>query len=730
MARGGASRGWERGAGRRRQGPVLALAALVALAAAAPAAAGDLSGRADLTYAWDDLGATSSDYLRQVYWLDYRRQVSQPITYRLSLRYQDDRGTTEAAGRRTPLRLQALAPTASLDYRLESFGLTASWRRTDERFLDAADDRYHARVIERLGGAVWLAPFPDGDVTVAADRLAFRSAEVDTSDDRLGVTFRYGTGAFRLVDENRLQRFEDGRTGLSRTSMGPRLTVGYGRTFGEAGSLSAQYLLDWFRNEQEVRTGAAASVAVEVQPAAGLYAQDDLPIDTAPLPPLPALVDRVFDAPAGVSLGPGGVSFQNLGLDLGRFEAVDELRVHVRGAGGAPVPFGGSITWSAYTSQDGLRWAPVDGVTALFTEGMSAWQVTFPPVSARFVKVVNFGVNTVETQVTELQAFVHEAFQPGAPRRSSSLRQGLGLSLASRPWRLVQLAVTARANADAVTPPGAARRWTSDLSALASASAGPFGPFLLGAAQGVTTARQPFGFSQTSVTSAASVRWQPLERLTAVAEGRRAEDRIRAILDVRTVTTGASLSSGLGLLEALRASVQAGFNRQEIEGGGVTWYLTASGQLAAALRRDLDLVLDANAQRTLARRGDTSAQLEVPLIRILVYERYTAEARWHPGPQLALVARIGWSAAEAQGGLLQSYRASWAPFPGGAVQLAFDYAEEVDPLTGRSLRRLAASPRWTINRHASLELDYNMVRGTGSLPVRQQNLFLTFSLRL
>lgn len=726
----GGENGWGGGAGRRRPRLAPALLLVGALAAAPPASAGDLSARADLAYAWDDLGATSSDYLRQVYWLDYRRQVAQPITYRLSLRVQDDRGTTLAAGRRTPLRLQALAPTGSLDYRLEAFGLSASYRRNDERFLDPADDRYHARVIERLGGAVWLQPFADGDVTVAADRLAFSSAEVDTTDDRLGVTFRHGSEAFRLVDENRLQRFVDGRTGLSRVSLGPRLTVGWARTFGEAGSVSAQYLVDWFVNEQEVRAAAGASVATEVQPVAGLHLQDDLPIDTPPMPALPALVDRVFDAPAGVSLGPTGASFENLGLDLGRFTAVDELRVHVRGAGGTPVPFGGAITWSVYSSQDGLRWAPVDGVTALFTEGMSAWQVTFPAVTARFVKAVNFGVNTVETQVTELQAFVHELFQAGAPRRSSSLRQGLGLSVTGRPWRRVQLALTAQGNADAVSPPGASRRWTTDLSSQASAAVGPFGPFLLGAAQGFTAARQPFGFSQASVTSTGTVRWQPLERLAATVEARRVEDRIRAILDVRTVTTGASLGSSLGVLEALRASLQAGFNRQEIAGGGLTWYLTASAQVAAGLRRDLDLVLDASAQRTLARRGDTSAQLEVPLIRILTYERYTAEARFHPGPQLALVARVGWSAAEERGGLLQSYRASWAPFPGGAVQLAFDYAEEIDPLTGRSLRRLAASPRWALNRYATLELSYNMVRGTGSLPVRQQNLFLTFSVRL
>jgi len=332
---------------------------------------------------------------------------------------------------------------------------------------------------------------------------------------------------------------------------------------------------------------------------------------------------------------------------------------------------------------------------------------------------------------TELQAFLHETFQPNVPRVSSSVRQLVAVNLAGKPLAWLALGLSGQLNADALTGiRGGAPRWSTDLTGRASAACGPFGPWTFDASQSFTRAAQPLGFSQTSLATAASTRFQPIERLSAGLEGRRSEDRVASTTSVRTVTHGATASTQLGILETLRASASLGYNRQDIEDGGTTSYLTGTGQARAQLRRDLELSLEASLQRTLARQGDTSAQEFFPLLRILAYQRYTAEVRWRPSQQLDLMARAGWSEAGERGGLAQSYRAGWQPFPGGAVQLSFDYSEDIDPLSGRSLRRFGAAPRWSINRHASLELSYNLVRGTGDLPVRQQNLYLTFSLKL
>jgi len=721
--------------------PALALAlglTLPALLLPAPAPAGDLSARADLALARDETTVSESEYFRQVYFLDYRRQVSQPIAYRLSLRYQDDRGDTQAGGERFRLRSRVLAPTAGFDWRLDDFAFSLTWRRNDEATYDRLLGRDVSRVVERLSLATWFRAFEGGEVDLLADRLSYASAAVSTEDERFGVNFRYGLDRFRVANENRLQYFLDRRTGLARTSMGPRLMLAYARGFGATGAVSSQYTVDYFRSEQELKAGEATVVATEVQPvAAGLWLVDDLPLDTPPLTQVPALVDRAFEVGAGLSLGPADPVFQNIGLDVGRVVPLDELRLHVRGATGAPVPPVADLGWRVYSSLDGLRWSQVDGATSAFSADLSAWQVTFPPVTARYFKLVSFGRYAVEVVVTELQGFLHETFQPNAPRVSSSVRQSLTLSVTGRPLAWLSLAATGQANADALSSSlGGRPRWTTDATGQVSAVCGPFGPWLLEATQGVTMARQPLGISQDSLVTSAAVRYQPLERLGAALEARRAQDHLTSsvlvggVTSVQTVTHGVTLSSQAVFLEALRGSAQLGANRQDIDGGGSTTYLSGSGQLMAGLLRELDLSLEANLQRTLSRQGDTSAQAAFPILRVLTYQRYTAEARYHPSVQLSLSARLGWSESDTRGGLVQSYRTAWQPFPDGAVQLYFDYSEDVDPLSDRTLRRFSAAPRWAVNRSAFLELSYNLVRGTGELPVRQQNLYLTFSLKL
>lgn len=731
--RGGRERcGEERPARALRGAAFLALATLPAWPLLPRAA--DLTGRADLTAAQDEAVSSSSEYLRQVYTLDYRRQVSLPISFRLGLRYQDDRGSSVAGVEESRIRSRVLAPTASLDYRLESFGLLLSYRLNDEERIDPDTGATLARSIERWAGSVRAQVVEGGDVALAADRLGFSSATRRTIDDRVGLTFRYTTPAFRLQNENRIQRFEDDRTGFTRISMGPRITAAYSRSFGNGWALAAQYLVDYFRTEQEARSSVPVTIPTEILLAGGLYVLDDLPLDTDPMTPEPRLVDRGFDASAGVSLGPvPGTSFHNLAVDLGRVLSADELRVHVRSATGAPVPFGGPVSFAAYSSQDGLRWAAADGPATSFDPDLSAYVVTFAPVAARFFKVVSFGVNTVDTLVTELQCFVHETFQPDETLVSSAVRQGLGLVLSAKPWPRVSLGYSGQLNADALSPYRGERTWSTDTSNALHAQLGPFGPYRLEARQTHTWARQPRGFSQSSLASAALARFQPIARLELGLDARRTEDRVErelpTRLSIRSVTWAASLESRVALYESLSLSASAGVNRQSLAGGGTTDYLIGGLRAEARLRRDLDLRLDVTAQRVFSRRGDTSAQLAFPLLRVTGYELYVAEATYRPSAQLSLMARAGYAVSGATDGIVQVYRASWLPFPGGAVQLAFDYGEEIDPLTGQSFRRASASPRWDVNRHAVLQLSYNMVRGSGALPVRQESVYVTLTLK-
>ena len=275
------------------------------------------------------------------------------------------------------------------------------------------------------------------EARLSADRLAYADSGtgLDTTDDRAGLQFLYSRGALRIVESNQVQRFVNGGNGLARTTVGPRLTIEDARPLGNGWLLTYAYRVDYSRTEQEVFGTVSGFAEVEVPPVAGLYVNTDLPLDTSstPMNSDPALVDRNFTDGAGIQLGLAGASFQNVGVDMGRFVPLDLLRIHVRNGAGAPVPFGGPVTWTMYSSADGVRWAPIDGAASFFDVSTSAYLVQFPATSARYFKAVNFGVNTIETIVTELQAFATQAAPPGRPQVSSATLQGFSLSLSGRP---------------------------------------------------------------------------------------------------------------------------------------------------------------------------------------------------------------------------------------------------------------------------------------------------------
>lgn len=712
----------------------LAWAVGVALAAGGvPAGAEDLTGRAELTYGQDQGRNASSEYFRQIYLLNFRHLVAPPTSYQLKLRFRDDRGTLWSVGEKDDLRYRLLEPSAGLDHRLDDFGVSLTWRRNEERTLLADTGEYLERTIQRFSGSLYVRPFERGEVALFGDRLSFGAVSVNTLDQRGSLGFRYTGETLRLLSDLRVQRLDDHVAQATRLSVGPRIVATYARSLGPRNSLSAHYVLDYFLTQQDSLSGTPVTVPVEVDHAAGLFIRDDVPIDTDPMFAEPRLVDRVYDVSAGVSLGPGGFSFNNLGLDMGRFVTVDQLRVHVRDAAGSPVALGGPITWTAYSSQDGLRWAELAGATAAYSVELSAYSVTFPATSARYFKVVNFGVTTVECFVTELQPLAIETFQPYTTRRSQSLRQSASLSMLATPADKLVVNVTGLLNADLVTPERGAQRWLTDGTVSATAKLGPYGDFLYALGQTYAIAREP-AETQNTWTSSASVRFQPVERYDSTFEVRASGQHFARIAPApsgSTVDYGASLGNRFEPYDTLRFGVGMGAGRQEFDGGATTDYVTGSAHVHADLRRDLQLRLQSTVERLVNRFGEPSeAQRNLPLVQIVPYQIHTAEGRYHPNAQLGLEGRVGYVSTEGGEGVIEGFRVTWNPFPGGSVHFAFDYSQDFDPLTGRKFERLSATPRWEINRHASLLLSYNDVRANGSTPTRQETLYLTFTMSL
>jgi hypothetical protein len=703
----------------------LALALALAAASAAPGqvlAAGDLTARAELSYQADSNLGASDQYFRQVYLLQWQRQITDPITLRLRFRYQDDRGTLDTGERLYSLQARQIMPAATFEYRLDSFYQLLAWSRVDNQILDGSTGLWFLRAYQQLGLFGWFRPDPGLELSWYASQVTNEAVGLGNRDTRFGVGLTFTSGGFRLEATPRFQIYDDSEVGLTRNTLTPRLALMYNVDGGRQYSLSARYELEYYWvTLQTTRTGTG-SVPSEILPVAGLYVVNPIPIDTTstPMQPEPRLIDGNLEVSAGISLGPDGVSFQNLGLDMGRVTTLDQLRVAVRATGGQLVQFGGPVTWSAYWSQDGNRWIAIDAAAGRFDFGLSAYVVDFTPVPARYFKVVNFGLNTVETLVTELQPYVTGSVQADRKLQSHTVRQTFGLMGNWRPVEKLQLAYNGQFDTNSTAGFGDSPVWFSDLANQFNATIGPFSNFTFGAGVAANRLSQPGGYLQSSYFGTGYASYRPYDDMEVRLDGRYGVDQAAGF---QTTTPTVALSGYANPYDSLRFSGSVSLSRQQIVDGGTTDYVGANAQAWIDPLRHVELRFDLSLQRTVQSSGDVSVQEIVPLFRIVNYERLTFYVRYRPSDQVDLLAGIGHTSSSQGSGITQSYVLRWYPFPNGTVHLDTEYRQEVDPLSGRSYWQLMVVPRWNVNRWMQLLVSFNKIQGTGGVPVSQQTLF-------
>jgi hypothetical protein len=703
------------------------LAVAAALAAGSAAWAGDLSGRVDATWADERADLSRNQYFRQLYELEARQPVSDAIQYSARLRLTEDQGESTLGPTTTPMHRRDAFGQANLGWSREAYGLLLrhelGWS-ADVRGLRADGAE---RLLQRsLVSGRWRVTAPL-DLTAGWEHLTLSGAAPTrtSSDDRFsaGAVLSPAPGV-RASEENRFERSDDGVN--TRTSYGPRVAIDWSRDWGAGTSAAARYSGDWSWIQERTVTGQDSRFAVELTPAAGLWAWDDTPNDTTttPLVATPALVDRNFAASAGIAIGPAGLSSQNVGVDLGRFVAVDELRVSVRASTATPVPFPGPVTWSAWWSNDGVTWARATGESTTWDGPLSAYVVAFQPATARFFKVVNFGTNTVDTVVTELQPFVHETLEHSQRREMTTLVQSLGANVTFRPLEKLQVSYAGNLNALGSSVGDAATIWSTDSSHTLSARAGPFDDVTFQADLSRWDARVGDLPAEHNLAGATTATWRPQPRAEAAVTLRGGE---LSQGGESATTWGAGARGQLGWFEALRLTASLDWGHDRFADGTTDF---VNGQAAAGFRAGpgLDLNGTIGVQRITGESG-TSPGTSLPLLMVYQYERYQLQALYRAGEPLQIDLRVGYFRSDAAAGVIQSGRLTWTPFRGTAVQLVAEYDDDVDPLSGRTFQRFQLYPRWMLNRHAALQLNYNWTRSSGDGSSRRDVLYLTFTMR-
>jgi len=694
------------------------------------AAAGEdlLAGRATLQYSGLDAPGVAARTFQETYEGRLHLDLSQALGATAQVRVDDTRGTV-----REPTLAssdsQLVQPRFEARYRVQPVELDAGYDLSWQRSASSGGETGRT-LVERLHADASYTQdgLPSARLSVWRQTSQDLALDAEIRDTVAQLTLEHGAGPLRLSTGAQADWLTDSATGLTTRTLQPRASILVERPLGRTGSIGGSYTVSFTDVEQQSLSGVAVSSPVQRFPSRGLYGVTDRPSDTTgrPLVPAPALVDGNVEVSSGISLGPDGVSFQNLGVDMGRLVSIDALRVHIRTSTGYPSTYAGGIVWSAWSSNDGLLWNPIGGASTTFDPTLSRFEASFPPVTTRYLKLVNFGTSTTEALVTELQAFEHVLARPLSTTTSTTLVQAGSVNATAAPHPKVRLSLGGTVSQAVQSSAGSAFD-SSSWQTLGTASLGPFedrvGVSLTGELRGAraTSADTRLG-SQTTATVSLRV----ADPVTLTAEGHRLEEH--GAVD-SLVSVGARTGASVVLLPStLELSGSAGVDRDVTEPGPVeTERLSAGGGLSARLLPSLSLGASASVQTGTVSQPASATVLfpQAPASRI-----YAGTGAWRASERLQLGATLSWLEIGERAGLAQQYRVALDPFPGGAFRLALVYDESLDAFNGTHLARVLVQPSWRVNRHASLDGSFTDTIRRDPPPLTHTRLyFLAFTLR-
>lgn len=685
----------------------------------------DIGGRAQLNFQRTDTEQANVSDFNQNYELRFRKRVTPSTEYRLFVRWQDDVAKTKQENRTDRTQTQLLQPSFDLLYQFSPFDLQAGFELTQTKNkADPGED--HLLQQKRLFSRFSWRPEDLPRFVLQLDRKTNedKKALVNTDETDLTTTTDYAYKAFKFLHSFQLNQFNDQVLNLTRNEYDNLGRVDYQDNFlRNRLNITGTYLVDYRERIEHAHTGTSISVPVELIPQKGLYSNDDSPLDNTdhPMVNTPSLIDRNLSSSTGINLGtPGGLSFQNIGMDLGRSLSADQIHVYARNSVGGLVPFGGPITWNVYTSSDGVHWTLIAaGASTVFNPTFSRYEISFSPsASAQFFKVVNFGVNSVEAFVTEIQIFGHDTFGAGEKKTTTNITQTGNLTTMVKPLEKVTLTYDGFFNTikdePENTPTFTSTEWTQGLSTLIE----PFRFFSTTLRYQKRKRTLSEGQDQDSNFSSAVFNLFFLRNLDTSFAASRANEKIDK--EKSSTADAFLLHNGAKLYKNWDVSLDLEYNRQkDFQEHQLTDRYSMIGTSFAQLTRNLTWSVNGTFQETSVSNLTNQRTKDT---------RVTTEFFYRPSQQINLAARWGYLKAEKQSGFLQRYKLDWMPFPDGAIQFTGTYELDRDTTSEQSLDRLSGLLRWNINRNAYWEVNYVKISQKSIETTRTQSIFTTLNL--
>lgn len=515
-----------------------------------------------------------------------------------------------------------------------------------------------------------------------------------------GLDLRYQTELSILTD--RLSDHEVNRT--AHNALGT-----YTRNFGKRVFMRTSY--NYGHQETRTTTGGSGEVLFQIFPFSGLSAVADTP-SLVTLDQNPALIDGIF-ASAGINIGKTSIgedtSKRNIGVDFINVSEVNKIFLWVdRDLPDAVIK---AFSWDIYTSSDNLNWTKVQTVSpALFGTFDNRFEINFNNVKTRYLKVVTSplspaifvpsGFDVSNILVTELQTFIRKSADEVEDKTSSTSH----LYDLNVKWNILDR------------------------------------PTLFYDFYYSNSILQPADISRYIITNALNLRHRFSSILSGAARIAREDGKETTGGETTDKRSANAYSASLTAtpLPTLMHNLTVSGRFEKTETGSVSSHSVFLNN-RAALYRGLDFLLSGGASvsysetdrrnlNTVFNSGLTAVphpKVEIGLIYSETHSKQTggdlednsdfsksgqASISYLPFDTMYIFASYRVIARKDRNtNTLQSYEATWSPFPDGDLQFNVSYFETLNSETDGKTRTITPSLRWRLMRNTYLNVAYSVL---------------------
>lgn len=563
---------------------------------------------------------------------------------------------------------------------------------------------------------------------------------VDTTQDQIYLKSEYIYGGFDGYYAGRYIDTHDNLRGLDATQITHEGRLIYNGSFFD-GRVSVvtdnRERYTQITADTDIQgTALVAATALSLPATQGLSAVGSTPL-TDVLAPNGALINGDLTTSAGVNIGfqAGDLTLRQVGLNFGTAVTVNRLDIWATGFGATPLPadISSAFAWSIYTSSDNITWTlQTAAATAQFGPFDNRFRVTFPPVTAQYIKAVtrplpggivgSTNSNLFPTIfITEVQAFSDTSGQAASAGKKrftvDQTARSDDLEVRVILLRIPLLYYRFDANYVEFEPNGQTRYTISN------------GLFLTHRLSRIftTSANASFEFGEENKQSRQAVLYYgaltatPLPTLTdsLVVSGNEQ-------LEGKTTTTNNSviLYNTAQLYRGINAQLQLGalFTSNEEVGGESSQRRDLFVNLGTTITPHPALTFTGYYLGKLSRATGSAAA-----VGDTVEHRLDLGLAFNPFRTLFFTATANILSETGQPLLvLQNYSANWTPFPDGNLQLSFFYSESHQP-DGTDSRIIQPTVRWYLSsRHRSyFQATYELNTSDSPLQKTESKVFST-----